>query len=682
MKSLKTKIIMLMSCILIIVCAGLGSVSYYNASAVVKKNTQDMLQRLAVEASRTVEARISSQFNSLEILAESNILDSIIKDDADRIQSNLVLAEEVKRMGHIKMGVADTAGNAVYSDGSRADIGEQDYFKKAAGGEHAMSSPFIDAESNAVVMMYAVPITVNGETVGVLAAVRDGYELSNFAKEIVIGKTGKTFIVDSAARTIGHADIELQKQLIQSGSKKADAVSSASVEAGEAQSNAGFKNYDTLQKRMISGETGFGEYEYRGAGMYLGFAPVKDLNWSVAIQANKEEMLSSLSGLRITYLWISLIFLIAGIVAVYLFSTRLTRHLSSMKKYASLLQGFDLSQDIADNLIKQKDEVGQLAGAFSIFVIKIRALVHGIKATAAKTTESAGQISAAAKATGESAEQIAVSSGEVAKGTSKQSEFVDTVMELINKNKDEVGKGFEMVDQALNNAQISTKIAEEGRNSIFASMEQLSDISKTVELAAGSMQNLSVRSKEIGKIVGVITGIASQTDLLALNASIEAARAGEAGRGFSVVADEIRNLAEGSGEAARSIKQLINDIRRETELTVKTMEGSMDKVNTQVDQIKLGGEALEKIVDMVVRTENGVTQIHTSFKTIQTLSDDIVNAVFEISAIIQEASAHSQQVAAATEEQTAASEEMSARAEELLLMATRLKEELYVFKTE
>ena len=682
MKSLKIKIVVLMSTMLIIVCSGLGSIAYYNASDSLKKNTQEMISKLAAEAARTFEARISNQFNSLEALAASDAMAPLKDFNGGMAGIKAILARETDRLGNKRMAVVDPGGKATYNDGENADLSDRAYFQKAIKGERALSDPIKSADGGTIVMVYAVPIKIDNKIAGVLTATRDGYELSNLAQEITIGKTGATFLVNSAGQTIAHTDIDLLNQLILPDSGQVDSVSSASVTEGSTQDLAGYKNYEVLRERMKNGETGFGEYEYNGTEMYLGFSPIKSLNWSIAVQANKSEMLASLSDLQVTYLVMSIIFLFAGIIIVYLFSINLTKHLVSLKKYTAYLEKFDLSQDIPAGLIKQKDELGELARAFSAFVIKIRTLVREIKTSAAKTAESAGQISSTAEITGKSAEQIAVASGEVALGASKQTGFVDTVMSLINKNRNEVGIGFDMVSQALDNARISTKIAETGKASIFASIEQLSNVGRSVEAATGSIQNLESRSREIGNIVGVITGIASQTNLLALNASIEAARAGEAGRGFSVVADEIRNLAEESGKAAKSIRDLIKDVQTETASAVGTMGKSLQGVSLQVEQIRVGGESLEKIVDMVVRTEEGVTKIHTAFKTILALSDDIVNAIAGIAEIVEETAAHSQQAAATTEEQTASAEEMTAKAEELMSLAIRLKEEIDVFKTE
>lgn len=679
-KSLKIKTAVLMSSILIIVCAGLGSISYYNASVSLSENTQVMLTKLAVEASKTIGTKVSTHFNSLEAVAASETIAALKEYNGDMTKIKALLQRESDRMGDLGMAFIDTEGNAVYNDGKSADLKDKDYFKKALEGGRALSDPTLDEENDTIVVVYAVPVRINGETAGVLAAVRDGYELSSFVSEITIGKTGTTFLVNSAGQTIAHTDVDLLNQLMQPDS--ADTVSSASVGEGSSQDSAGFKNYEDLRRRMVNGESGFGEYEYNGEKMYLGFSPIEGLDWAIAVQANKSEMLSGLEDLKVTYLWVSVIFLLAGIIIVYLFSVNLTKHLTALKKYTVFLESFDLSHDIPSGLLRQKDELGELARAFSAFVVKIRALAGDIKSSAAATAEGTGLISASAGLTGRSAEQIAAASGEVAAGASRQTEFVETVIGLINKNREEVEKGFDIVGLTVDNARMSTKIAETGKDSIFASIDHLSEVSRTVEAATASIQNLDSRSREIGNIVGIITGIASQTNLLALNASIEAARAGESGKGFSVVAEEIRKLAEESREAAKSIKDLISGIQAETTGTVGNMENSMNMVNLQVEQIKVGGEALEKIVGMVVRTENEVTQIHTAFKTILALSEDIVRAIDEISGIIEETAAHSQEVAAATEEQTASAEEMTARAEQLQALAARLKENIDIFKTE
>ncbi len=139
---------------------------------------------------------------------------------------------------------------------------------------------------------------------------------------------------------------------------------------------------------------------------------------------------------------------------------------------------------------------------------------------------------------------------------------------------------------------------------------------KRLSYATDSIQKLGKRSEEIGGIITVISDIAEQTNLLALNAAIEAARAGEQGKGFAVVASEVRKLAEQSKQASGQITGLINDIQAETSVTVRTMESNLLAVNEQVMIINKGGEALEEIVDKVIETETGVEHMKNSFSNV------------------------------------------------------------------
>jgi methyl-accepting chemotaxis protein len=255
-------------------------------------------------------------------------------------------------------------------------------------------------------------------------------------------------------------------------------------------------------------------------------------------------------------------------------------------------------------------------------------------------------------------------------------------MGMINRNNEDVKKGFKIVGRTLENARSSTTIAESGKSSIIDSINDLKSVSAAVESATNSIQNLENRSNEIGNIVSIITGIASQTNLLSLNASIEAARAGAAGRGFAIVADEIRKLAEESGNAAKNIRNLIKEIQTETNTTVQLMEGNLEQVHLQVDKIKVGGESLEQIVKVVINTEEHVSEIYEAFTSTQTMSKNMVDAITEISSIVEEAAAYSEQVAATTQEQSAAVEDMVMRAEELLALSSKLKGKIDIFKVE
>lgn len=702
LNSLKTKTISLVSSILIVVCAGLGIISFYNAYISLKETVSEMLSKLAVEASYIIDAKISNQFYSLETIAANEKILSVNYSQINKANLSEVielLDQEAKRMDHKELAIIDAQGNAFYNNGRTEKLGEKSYIQKALNGSDSLSNPYLSDIHNTLVITYAVPIRINNQVVGVLAATRDGYELSEFAREISVGKTGNSFIVNTVGKTIAHSDIDLLNNIIGLNPSETDAVSSAtsstesSVDAVSsatvlgsntisAQERIGFKNYDEVKKQMQDGKTGFAEYEYLGTEMYLGFAPIKSLGWSIAVQAEKSEMLSGVIKLQRSSLIVSLLFLIISLILAYLYSIKLINKIEILRNYSMNLGEYDLSKDIPPELLKQKDEIGDLAKAFSIFTQKIRSMIKEVKDSVNKTSTAVQNIHAATEATSKAAEQIAAASSEVANRTSKQNQYVETIVNLSNKNKNEVIKGFEIAQNALQEAKNSTSGAQAGKETIFKSIEQLMDVRGNMETAAKSVRSLEQHSEQIGKIVTIITNIASQTNLLALNAAIEAARAGESGKGFSVVAEEIQKLAEESARSAKEIKQLITDIQKETIWAVKTMESNMENLNLQTENLQIEGEALEKIVQMAKNTESKVEELYSTLESIQTSSSEILETIMDISKNIEETAAFSQEVAAAIEEQYSASEEVTAIANELLITATNLQEEIEVFKTE
>ncbi|MDO8915209.1 MAG: methyl-accepting chemotaxis protein, partial [Coriobacteriia bacterium] len=189
-------------------------------------------------------------------------------------------------------------------------------------------------------------------------------------------------------------------------------------------------------------------------------------------------------------------------------------------------------------------------------------------------------------------------------------------------------------------------------------------------------------SEEIGKIVDVITSIADQTNLLSLNAAIEAARAGESGRGFSVVAEEVRKLAEGSGKAAEQIGELIKEVQSETAKAVKYMEIGTSEVAIGTEVVGRTGEVLREINDAVSRTAVLADEIAKAMTTQRDRTSSVDRAMHDIAAVVEQNAASAEETAAAAQEQTACMEEVSSSAQDLADMAHRLEESVRIFRLE
>lgn len=200
------------------------------------------------------------------------------------------------------------------------------------------------------------------------------------------------------------------------------------------------------------------------------------------------------------------------------------------------------------------------------------------------------------------------------------------------------------------------------------------EIEETVSTSAAIISQLGERSKEIGQIVETISGIAGQTNLLALNAAIEAARAGEQGRGFAVVADEVRKLAEQSQGAAQQIAGLIGEIQSETDKAVVSMENGTSKVKAGTGIVNEAGETFEKIIVMVTDVAQKVEQISTRIRGLARGSQHVVASIHQFEELTTKTVEEVQTVSATTEEQAASMEEIASSSQCLSQMAAELQQ--------
>jgi methyl-accepting chemotaxis protein len=219
-----------------------------------------------------------------------------------------------------------------------------------------------------------------------------------------------------------------------------------------------------------------------------------------------------------------------------------------------------------------------------------------------------------------------------------------------------------------------------GERATHEAIAKIHDVRDAIQTLASSVETLGVRSAQIGSIVDVITSIADQTNLLSLNAAIEAARAGESGRGFSVVAEEVRKLAEGSGKAAEQIGELIKEVQAETAKALKYMEAGTNEVFIGAEVVGRTGDALRQITEAVTRTATIAQEIAAATSEQARRTAEVDRAMHDIAAVVEENAASAEETAAAAEEQTACMQEVSSSAQELAAMARRLEESVLQFR--
>ncbi|MZP30201.1 HAMP domain-containing protein [Heliobacterium undosum] len=374
---------------------------------------------------------------------------------------------------------------------------------------------------------------------------------------------------------------------------------------------------------------------------------------------------------------LALIALIAGGASFYLFPRMIRRPIEQMVAGADKFAAGDLRAAIE---IHSDDEFGQLATALNRMQGNLKELIGKIKTSSADLAESSLQLSDAAEQSAQASAQVAEAITSVAEGNDAQLQAMTetaSVMEQIGARTD---KAVVISHEVSALTGETSQAAAEGRTAIGAATTQMNRIETTVTGLAQVVANLDERSQAIGQIVDLIAGIAGQTNLLALNAAIEAARAGEQGRGFAVVAEEVRKLAEQSQDSASQIAVLIEEIRREIEAAVKSMNDGSREVSEGAQVVHRAGEAFMTISDRVVLVTAQVKEITAAVEQLAAGGKQVAAMVQKADGISKEIAGQSQSVSAATEEQSASMEQISASSHSLLQMAENLREAVERFQ--
>jgi methyl-accepting chemotaxis protein len=354
---------------------------------------------------------------------------------------------------------------------------------------------------------------------------------------------------------------------------------------------------------------------------------------------------------KVTYKNILLALILVAVFLVataILFSRWITRPLRELTRAANVVaREGDLTETVP---VRSKDEVGELAEAFNQMIYNLGSLVKHIQ-------DGGMQI-------GSSSRDILVASEQQASGSTEQASAVNeisvTMEELAATSKqiaDNASSVTDLAEQTLSSAQA-------GKETVNDSVEGMDEIRDATEQIAGRILDLGQKSQDIGRIIEMISSIADRTDLLALNAAIEAAKAGEAGRGFAVLAGEIRILAENVVDSTRQITELLTQIQSSINASVMAMEEGTKKVERGVELANKTGESLDEVLDMIERTTASSSQIKMSTQQQQSASDQAVAAMNEIAEVTRQSEASAKRTATVAKQLAGLSEDLEKAVEQ------------------
>ena len=658
-KTLKRNLILYISLIILILCSALGVISFYISKNSMISSTEDLLKNKAYDSAQLVDEIINRYITNMETLSH---LEHISNPQIPWKEKVTVLEKEADRLNYINLGIADPDASLSLIDGSTKDVKNEDYFTEAMEGNGFISKPFVSKDDDQELIAISTPIKYDGKIIGVLIGYKDAQSLYEIVENIDLGETGYAVIVDDNTDIVSHASRQIESE---GHTELEDYITVESKAAKEA-----FMEMENRIREKAVDTTTFVE---GSEAMYAGFAPIPSKDWAIMVVIAEKEILKDLQSLMSIIAGATLMAIVLGIILSNFMGNSITRPIRSLTRAAMNIVDLDLSKDLEDSLLEEKNEIGDLARGYQTIIDILRRFMEEVSDTSRQVATSSQELTAISYQATEASTSVAEATGDIAYSTENQLEEILNVVSSIEQISAQI-ENISHQSQEVNH--ISREVldkANAGKDNILELTRQMKNIDRSSTNVRDSLNDISESSRRMDEIIEVIQNIAEQTNLLALNAAIEAARAGESGRGFAVVADEIRELAEDTQRSTEEIYLLLVENNNMIDAANVNMEASQEEVEQGIQAVDVTEATFEEISDLVVKAGE---EIESSAKAIAEVAQNaasILESTSSLEDMSKDISSQTQNVSAATEEQTASMEEIAASSEALDQMAAQLQ---------
>ena len=540
------------------------------------------------------------------------------------------------------------------------DYFKYDWYKKGLATDNiAWSEPFYDEVSKITMLTIAKPIIKDNKKVGVVTVDLAINQLEDYIKNIKVGEQGYAFIVTGDGYYLATTDAEknLKVKISEDSVGKISQVGKTITDAKES---------------MLVRNDAF------GADSYVSVTPIGTTGLKLVLVLPTEEFHAGINKIMYANIMVFVMILIAiSLLIIYLFNNRINMPLTKLIGSAKGLASGDLTTAVS---VERDDEIGELAEDFKIMSNNFKKIITDVNRMAQQVASSGQELCSGSEQSAVGTQEIAQSIVKVAEAVAEQSTLIDKAAESVAVISNSINTASDSAEKTLENVESSAVSAKNGYTSVKSAIGQMENIDAKINEAAETVLKLGTQSKQIGEIVSTISDIAGQTNLLALNAAIEAARAGEQGRGFAVVADEVRKLAEQSQVAAKHIADLIREIQTQTTKAVEFMKTGTQEVKLGSQLVGDAGKTFSEIVTKVDKVTLDVKLVVAEIKKIVQERDSMVKLIDNLEVIGTKTSDQSQNVSATVEEQAASLEQLAAVSRSLSEMSQELHKVVNSFK--
>jgi methyl-accepting chemotaxis protein len=584
------------------------------------------------------------------------------------------LISDVDRLGYMDFGIVVPDGTSTnIKEPTVSQLGDRDYVRKALGGQATVSDVIISRVANASVIMFAVPIKRDGHVVGALTGRRNGIQLMDMIKaaKLGFGQKGYAYMINLSGVFVAHSNN--------------DYVFNQFNPIEEVKKDASLSGLAQAVSEIIAKKKGITKYQYQGREMTAAYTPVEGFPWILVTTTEEAELNAEVKTLRTIIIASVIIFIALGLGVAVIIAHSVSRPIRNMLPTLEKIAGGDLTEQFTVN---SKDEIGELAQHFNLTIENIKKLASVIKDRAMSLSGIGNELAVNMSETAAAINQINASIESIKGRALNQSASVtetNTTMKQITVNIDTLNEQVEHQSESV--AQSSAAVEEmlASINSVIQTLIQnskdMKDLAKASEAGrtglqevAGDIQEIERQSEGLLEINAVMENIASQTNLLSMNAAIEAAHAGEAGKGFAVVADEIRKLAENSSEQSKTISVVLKKIKE----SIDKITGSTEKVLNNFEAINSGvqmdSSQAENIRTAMEEEGNGGKQILDAISNLNAITQTVTHSSVEMREGSKEVISESNNLEQMTREITNGMEEMSAGAGQVNVAVVRVNE--------